>query len=285
MRSRGRVAVLALAAALAWATPAAAMGDPALAALQVGLEARGLYAGPIDGVVGPATKLAVRDLQQGAGVAADGVPGPATRAALGEWGRHRLGSRPLALGARGWDVAAFQFLLAWHGFPSGPIDGTFGLRTAFAVVRYQRWLGITQDGIAGPATLLGLRSAPPRCPVDLTWPVAGILSSPFGPRWRGFHAGVDIAAPKGTPVIAAHPGRVTWAGWRGGGWGRLVVVAGDGMRFLYAHLSRVDVTVGQSLTVGEELGLVGRSGEATGQHLHFEVRLGGAAVDPLAVLG
>jgi peptidoglycan hydrolase-like protein with peptidoglycan-binding domain len=285
MRSRGRVALLALAAALAWATPAAAMGNPALAALQVGLEARGLYAGPIDGVVGPATKMAVRQLQQTAGVAADGVPGPATRAALGEWGRHRLGSRPLALGARGWDVAAFQFLLAWHGFPSGPIDGTFGLRTELAVVRYQRWLGITQDGIAGRATLLALRSALPRCPVHLAWPVAGIVTSPLGPRWQGFHAGIDIAAAKGTPVIAAHSGRVTWAGWRGGGWGRLVVVAGDGMRILYAHLSRVEVTVGQPVTVGDEIGLVGRSGEATGPHLHFEVRLGGASVDPLAVLG
>jgi murein DD-endopeptidase MepM/ murein hydrolase activator NlpD len=285
MRSRGRVAVLALAAALAWATPAAAMGDPALAALQVGLEARGLYFGPVDGVVGPATKLAVRELQQGAGVAADGVPGPATRAALGEWGRHRLGSRPLALGARGWDVAAFQFLLSWHGFPSGPIDGTFGVRTALAVARYQRSLGLTQDGVAGPATLLALRSALPRCPLELAWPVAGMVTSPFGPRWLGFHAGVDIGAPKGTPVIAAHRGRVTWAGWRGGGWGRLVVVAGDGIRILYAHLSRVEVTVGQALTVGDELGLVGRSGEATGPHLHFEVRLGGAAVDPLPVLG
>jgi peptidoglycan hydrolase-like protein with peptidoglycan-binding domain len=285
MRSRARVSLLALAVALATATPAAAMGDPALAALQVGLRARGVYSGPIDGVVGPATSLAVRALQRSTGVQADGVAGPATRALLGPWARHRLGSRSLDVGASGWDVAAFQFLLAWHGFPSGPIDGAFGTRTARAVLRYQRWLGIAEDGVVGPATLLALRSSVPRCAVDLAWPAAGAVTSPFGPRWEGFHAGVDIAAPRGTSVLAAHGGRVAWAGWRGGGWGRLVVVAGDGMRILYAHLSRVEVAVGQAVTVGDEVGRVGRSGEATGPHLHFEVRLGGAAVDPLPALG
>jgi peptidoglycan hydrolase-like protein with peptidoglycan-binding domain len=285
MRSRARVPLLALTVALATASPAAAMGDPALAALQVGLRAHGVYSGPIDGVVGPATSLAVRALQRSTGVRPDGVAGPTTRALLGPWARHRLGSRALGVGASGWDVAAFQFLLAWHGFPSGPIDGAFGTRTARAVMRYQRWLGIPQDGVAGRATLLALRSRVPRCPADLAWPAAGAVSSLFGPRWQGFHAGVDIAAPRGTPVLAAHGGLVAWAGWRGGGWGRLVVVAGDGMRILYAHLSRVEVAVGQAVTVGDEVGRVGRSGEVTGPHLHFEVRLGGAAVDPLPTLG
>src|SRR5439155_1363877 len=82
-----------------------------------------LYAGPIDGVVGPDTTAAVRAFQRREGLAVDGVVGARTRAALGRYGRHALGSRPLARGAFGWDAAELQFLLAGHGFPSGPFDG------------------------------------------------------------------------------------------------------------------------------------------------------------------
>ena len=78
---------------------------------------------------------------------------------------------------------------------------------------------------------------------------------------------------------------MTWAGWRAGGWGRLVIVAlGGGVRTMYAHLSRVEVDVGERVSRGDEIGRVGTSGESTGPHLHFEVRVDGSAVDPLGYL-
>lgn len=88
-----------------------------------------------------------------------------------------------------------------------------------------------------------------------------------------------------TPVYSARSGRVTWAGWQDGGWGFLVVVAhGHGERSMYAHLSRIDVRVGVWIGQGVRVGLVGASGDATGPHLHFEVRVRGASVDPLRAL-
>jgi murein DD-endopeptidase MepM/ murein hydrolase activator NlpD len=97
--------------------------------------------------------------------------------------------------------------------------------------------------------------------------------------------GVDILAAAGAPVAAAAVGRVTYAGWLAGGWGKLVVVAHvDGVRTMYAHLSSIAVRLGQRVGTGDRLGAVGATGEATGPHLHFEVRLGGAAVDPRPAL-
>jgi murein DD-endopeptidase MepM/ murein hydrolase activator NlpD len=89
----------------------------------------------------------------------------------------------------------------------------------------------------------------------------------------------------GTGVTAAGPGRVAWAGWRDGGWGELVVIAHrNGVRSMYAHLSRVEVRLGEQVGAGFEVGRVGATGHATGPHLHFEVRVRGAAVDPLPAL-
>jgi murein DD-endopeptidase MepM/ murein hydrolase activator NlpD len=281
-----RVAVAALClAALAAPAAAGAMGLPDVAALQVALRARGFYAGPVDGDAGPQTAAAVRRLQRRAGLAVDGIAGPRTRAALGRFARHELGSRVLQVGARGWDVAELQFTLAWHGFPSGSIDGRFGAHVRGAVRRFQRWARLDVDGRAGPATLASLRTPPPRSPLALRAPLAAPTGDRFGPRGNRFHSGVDFIAAFATPVAAAAAGRVTWVGYRDG-WGLLVTVAhGGGVRTLYAHLSRADVHLGQRVAAGGRLGLVGASGEATGPHLHFEVRVRGAAVDPLAALG
>jgi peptidoglycan hydrolase-like protein with peptidoglycan-binding domain len=142
--------IVVAAAALALAAPA--LGSSAkVAALQVGLRAHGVYAGPVDGVAGPATTEAVRRLQARAGLAVDGIVGPATRAALGPYGKGTLGRRALAHGAIGWDVAELQFELAWHGFPSGPLDGRFGPRTEAALRRFQGWAGVAVDGALGSA--------------------------------------------------------------------------------------------------------------------------------------
>jgi murein DD-endopeptidase MepM/ murein hydrolase activator NlpD len=259
------------------------MGDARVAALQVALLRRGLYFGTIDGIAGPGTRHAVLGLQRRAGLVRDGVAGPRTFAALG--GHTTLGTRVLERGARGLDVAALQFELAWHGFPSGTFDGDFGGHTDAALRRFQTWAGLKDDARAGPATVAALAQPPARCPLRLSRPLEGPIGSVFGPRGDRFHEGVDIMAPAGVGVAAAGPGRVTWAGWRNGGWGELVVIAhADGVRSMYAHLSRIEVRVGERVGAGFEIGRVGATGDASGPHLHFEVRVRGAAVDPETAL-
>ena len=278
------LAFLIVLAALVFAPPAAAY-NAGVAALQVALHNRGLYDGTIDGVKGPATTSAVMRLQRRAGLPADGVVGRKTRRALGRYGRHLLGSRPLTRGKVGWDVAALQFMLAWHGFPSATFDGGLGMRTDNALRRFQLWAGLPVDGVAGPATIAALRKPPASCPLPLAWPVDAPIGDRFGPRGDRFHAGVDLLAVRGTPVKAAAPGRVVIAGFVAGGWGKLVVVAhDDGVRTMYAHLSVVSAHLGEPVSTGSVLGEVGATGDATGPHLHFEVRVRGASVDPLSAL-
>jgi murein DD-endopeptidase MepM/ murein hydrolase activator NlpD len=121
------------------------------------------------------------------------------------------------------------------------------------------------------------------------WPVDGVVTSPYGLRLRGWrpdiHEGIDVAAPQGTPVRAMNPGRVEHAGpW--GGYGLTVVIDhGGGTRTLYAHLSRIDVRAGDTLRGRPVIGAVGRTGNATGPHLHFEVWRGGRPQDPVPLLG
>jgi murein DD-endopeptidase MepM/ murein hydrolase activator NlpD len=282
---RALLLLLTTLSALALAGPALAAGDDAVAALQVGLRAKGVYVGTIDGMLGPETTDAVRKLQRRAGLAVDGVAGANTRKALGRYGRPALGTRMLTGRIVGWDVAQLQFLLAWHGFPSGPLDGHFGPRTDAAVRRFQEWASLVPDGAAGPATLAALRTAPPSSPVPLAWPLEVPFTDVFGPRGNRFHTGLDFPAPTGTPVAAAGTGQVTYAGHLKGGWGLVVTIAhGNGVRTMYAHLSRVDVKVGAQVAAGAYVGAVGATGQATGPHLHFEVRLRGASIDPLTAL-
>ena len=256
-----------------------------MAALQIALRSHGLYAGVVDGVAGPETGKAVRALQQRTGLAADGVFGPATRRALGRLGKPEFGSRPLRVGALGWDVARLQFLLASQGFAHGPFDGRFGSRTEAALLRFQASAGLAADAVAGPATLRALLRPTPRAPFPLTAPLPVAPGDGFGPRGGGFHTGLDFPAPLGTPVTAAAAGRVAFAAWRAGGWGYFVMVAhGGGMRTMYAHLSRIDVRLGQRISRGTPVGLVGSSGRSSGPHLHFQVCVDGAAIDPRAAL-
>jgi Peptidase family M23/Putative peptidoglycan binding domain len=277
--------VFASAIALVQPNSGLAAGDEEVAALQVALHARRLYHGQIDGVMGAQTADAVRRLQRRARLPVDGIVGPRTRAALGRLGRHPLGSRIPARNAVGWDVAALQFLLAWHGFPSGVFDGILGDHATGALRRFQTWAGLPSNGRAGPATLAALRAPAAVSPIVLDWPLRGGVMGTFGPRGRRFHAGIDIAARRRTPVLAAGAGCVVWADWRPGGWGNLVTIAHvRGVRSMYAHLARVDAVVGECLPAGSRVGLVGSTGHSTGPHLHFEVRLRGAAIDPLTAL-
>jgi murein DD-endopeptidase MepM/ murein hydrolase activator NlpD len=285
MSPRALAAAFVLVLALAAPRTAAAVGNPNVAALQVALRARSLYTGTIDGVVGPSTTAAVRRFQRRARITVDGFAGPQTRRALGRYGRHRFGVRLLNMGKSGWDVAALQFALAAHGFPSGTLDGGFGPHTDAALRRFQRFAKVGADGIAGPATYAALQRPPARSPISLRRPVRASIGDRFGPRDNRFHTGVDFTASYGATVRAAATGRVVHAGWDSGGYGYLVTMwHGNGVRTMYAHLSAVLVHRGQRIAAGGRLGRVGASGHAFGPHLHLEVRVRGAAVDPLPAL-
>lgn len=137
------------------AAPAPA-ANPQVAGLQVALRAYGFYLGPIDGVAGQGTAVAIRAFQRSSRLPVDGIPGKATRRALGRLGRPLFGARTLRRGRVGWDVSVLQFLLARHGI-GRVIDGYFGPETAAAVRRFQRRSGLAVDGIVGPRTMAALR--------------------------------------------------------------------------------------------------------------------------------
>jgi murein DD-endopeptidase MepM/ murein hydrolase activator NlpD len=228
----------------------------------------------------------VRRFQARRGLVVDGIAGPATRRALGRRGRPRLGARTMSSGDAGWDVAALQFLLATHGFPSGPFDGGLGPRTDAALRRFQAWAGLTADGLAGGATIGRLRGPRPTSPLIFARPVAAAVGDGFGPRGNMFHPGYDYPVASGTPIAAAGRGCVSFAGWSSGGYGKLVVIQHRlGMTSWYAHLSRIGVRSGTCVVAGNRIGRAGSTGFSTGPHLHFELRLRGAAVRPRFLSG
>ncbi|HLX21393.1 MAG TPA: peptidoglycan DD-metalloendopeptidase family protein [Gaiellaceae bacterium] len=118
----------------------------------------------------------------------------------------------------------------------------------------------------------------------LIWPVSGPITSPFGPRWGGFHPGIDIGVPEGTPIHAAAAGTVIYCGWEDG-YGNLVVIDHhNGIATAYAHQSKIAVTCNENVDQGQVIGYSGCTGFCTGPHLHFEVRVNGTPVDPLGYL-
>ncbi|MGL5152971.1 MAG: M23 family metallopeptidase [Clostridium sp.] len=113
-------------------------------------------------------------------------------------------------------------------------------------------------------------------------PVAGALSSTYGPRWGRQHKGIDIAADTGDSVFAFMPGKVISSGWNDGGYGYLVIIDhGNGIESYYAHNSKLLVKTGQYVEEGREIAKVGSTGRSTGPHLHFEVRVDGNPVNPV----
>jgi murein DD-endopeptidase MepM/ murein hydrolase activator NlpD len=139
-----------------------------------------------------------------------------------------------------------------------------------------------QINAADPGTPGGTAASPSAA--GLIWPVAGPITSPFGMRWGRLHPGIDIGASMGTPIHAAASGTVVYAGWMTG-YGNLTVIDhGGGIATAYGHQSKLDVSVGQQVTQGQEIGLIGSTGFSTGPHLHFEVRVNGVPVDPMGYL-
>ena len=118
------------------------------------------------------------------------------------------------------------------------------------------------------------------------WPCVGatIISSPYGWRSRGFHTGVDLCRPGGTygaSIVAADSGTVTSSGWNGSYGYCVIIDHGDGVSTLYAHCSELRVSAGQYVSAGQVIALAGSTGNSTGPHCHFEVRINGSAVDPM----
>ena len=121
---------------------------------------------------------------------------------------------------------------------------------------------------------------------EFCWPVKGQITSKFGWRWGRQHKGIDIwnVAKSKALIYAAKEGVVTRAGYTSG-YGNLVVIEhGNGWVTYYAHLSRIRVGKGQRIAAGEIVGNMGQTGNATGYHLHFEIRKNGEAINPLSIL-
>lgn len=119
------------------------------------------------------------------------------------------------------------------------------------------------------------------------WPVNGPITSPFCERraWEACHPGIDIGVPSGTPIRAAGTGTVAIAGWVSGYGNYTCINHGGGLSTCYGHQSRIEVSVGQHVTVGQIIGLSGCTGLCFGPHLHFEVRINGAVTNPVSYLG
>ena len=137
---------------------------------------------------------------------------------------------------------------------------------------------VVNRGLAG--------DGPPPLHGGFDWPVdKARLTRGFLPNKRRPHLGLDLAAPKGTPILASKGGTVIYQGKAFHGFGKMVLIeSGGGWAALYAHLDKIFVKEGQKLEQGQLLGQMGRTGRATGVHLHFEIRKDRGPVDPLPLL-
>jgi LysM repeat protein/ribosomal protein L27 len=136
-----------------------------------------------------------------------------------------------------------------------------------------------------------LGDLPERIPVEMAKdhgfraPATGRILSKYGPRGRSAHNGIDIAVAHGTPVFAAFDGIVRFSRWNSGGFGNIVIVRhASGLETWYAHLSRRAVTAGEWVGAGGVIGYAGRTGRATTDHLHFEVRYSDQSFDPERII-
>jgi murein DD-endopeptidase MepM/ murein hydrolase activator NlpD len=166
-------------------------------------------------------------------------------------------------------------------------------RGALAQVREQR--GVLEDDLASleaeqARVTAALQGTPAPGPVkqgsgQLIWPVNGPVTGAFGePRPGHMHAGIDIPVPEGTPIRAADSGRVALMGWVGG-YGNYTCIQHTGsLSTCYAHQSSFATSNGANVSQGQVIGYSGNTGNSTGPHLHFEVRINGSPVDPLGYL-
>lgn len=228
-----------------------------------------------------------------------------------------MGCRLAAVAARGATIAlcvAIGFALGCASTPDGSAGLTHILRPGENLYRLSQFYGVSVDDIvkandiedvtelkvgqriwvpnpkrgAAEKSLAGSgsHSVGPRAgDLKLIWPVRGKMSSRFGPRNGRGHDGIDIPAKTGTPIVAAAAGRVIHSGRGLGDYGRVVIVKHEGYySTVYAHNRRNRVEKGDFVEKGEVIGEVGSSGNATGPHVHFEVRRNRKPMDPLLFL-
>jgi murein DD-endopeptidase MepM/ murein hydrolase activator NlpD len=131
----------------------------------------------------------------------------------------------------------------------------------------------------------GTKVIPSRGTGNLAWPtVGGYISSQQGQRWGRAHKGIDIARPSNRTIKAADNGKVVSAGYNGGYGNKIVIDHQNGLRTVYAHLASIDVSVGQTVSQGSAIGVMGSTGNSTGIHLHFEVYKNGSLENPMSYL-
>ena len=173
---------------------------------------------------------------------------------------------------------------------SGDTLWALSRRFRVSVETLARANGLTEKSILKVGQAIKIPSSVPKQYVKVDnqggflWPVRGRISSRFGPRGRSFHNGIDIIAPSGTLIRAAQSGVVSFSGTMRG-YGRVVIIDHPGgWQTVYAHNSVNLVARGQRVNQGDPIGKVGRTGNATTTHLHFEVRRNGRCMDPLQFL-
>ena len=147
-----------------------------------------------------------------------------------------------------------------------------------------------KGGSSSSSTTTTTSSGATRYSGTFTWPLPGYTNNSSAYGWRvhpifgtrKFHKGEDIPAPTGTPIVAAASGTVTTAGWVSGYGNYTVINHGGGVMTAYGHQSAIHVSVGQTVSAGQTIGLVGSTGNSTGPHLHFEVYVNGSTQNPMS---
>lgn len=243
----------------------------------------------VDGGYGPQTRAAVRRAQRRLGLRPTGVADRRLRARLRTGLRRpaRVPPGALSIGAEGGRVRRLQTALRRQGFTVA-IDGAFGPRTRLAVSRYQRKQGLPVNGVADLGVQRRLDVS--RARHLLVFPVDGVhsfIDDFTAPRPTGPHDGIDIIAPRGTPVVAVRGGAIDRLSRADTGLGgiRLWLRDETGTTYYYAHLLTIapGLVPGSPVAAGQRLGAVGRTGNARGGvfHLHFEMHPGGGrSVNP-----
>lgn len=201
-------------------------------------------------------------------------------------GRQYVGVLARAIELQGGLSVDDRFDLILQRGPNGKLGQLLyvGLaRVARSDVELMKWtdgrniIWVNGDGIGGEGTS------------GIALPVHGRLTSGFGNRfhpilgYQRFHAGVDLAAAAGTPILAAADGRVRNAGWSGGYGQEVEIAHGAGIETRYGHMSRIAARIGEVVHKGQVIGWVGSTGLSTGPHVHFEVMRNGRPVNPLGV--
>ena len=182
-------------------------------------------------------------------------------------------------------MAPVVLILAGLWLSTQAVAGRLGAR----LLSYRQGLDVLNlSAVAGSITSGPINSAVTPITAGYRWPVPGPVTSERGMRWGRMHDGIDIAPPAGTPVVAANNGTVSRVASiaQSGGYGNHVEVTHpDGLVTTYSHLATVAARQGQAVMRGQVVGTVGNTGNSTGPHLHFEVRRGGAAINPRSVIG